>query len=100
MTKWDVNYYAEKLKEEKFNFSEEELKPYFSLDVVLKGLFSLVKRLFGIDVVEVSVEEMKELNATVWHKDVKLFKVLTGKEITAYFYFDPYTRSESKNGGA
>ena len=70
------------------------------MEAVIKGLFSLVKRLFNIDVVEVSTEEMKELNASTWHKDVKLFKVLTNKEITSYFYFDPYTRSESKQGGA
>ena len=73
MKKWDITYYAEKLKESLFDFTEEDLKPYFSLDVVLKGLFSLLKRLFGIDIVELSSEEAKKLNATTWHKDVKLF---------------------------
>ena len=76
------------------------MKPYFSLDVVLKGLFSLLKRLFGIDIVELSSEEAKKLNITTWHKDVKLFKILTDKKITAYFYLDPYTRPASKKGGA
>jgi len=100
LKQWDIGYYSEKLKESKYSYNEEELKEYFSLNRVLKGLFDLTKRLFGVDVVEVSAEEMKTLEASTWHKDVKLFKVLTGKEITAYFFFDPYTRSETKQGGA
>jgi len=51
MEKWDISYYSEKLKEDRYKFNEEELRPYFSLGVVLKGLWSLAKRLFDVDVI-------------------------------------------------
>jgi len=51
MEKWDISYYSEKLKEDRYKFNQEELRPYFSLGVVLKGLWSLAKRLFDVDVI-------------------------------------------------
>ena len=92
---WDVSYWAERQREEKFAFSDEELRPYFPLPQVLNGLFDLVKRIFGVTVT--AADGM----APVWHEDVRYFQVAdeTGESI-AYFYLDPYSRPAEKRGGA
>ncbi len=92
---WDISYWSERLREERFDFSEEELRPYFPLPRVLDGLFGLAKRLFDIEVVSADGE------TPVWHEDVRFFSVrsLTGEELAA-FYLDPYTRPAEKRGGA
>ncbi|MCH2184336.1 M3 family metallopeptidase, partial [Myxococcota bacterium] len=92
---WDVAYYAERVREEKFNYSEEDLRPYFPFDRVLEGLFGLAKRLFGVDI------ESADGAAAVWHPDVRFFRVRDdcGDEI-AFFYLDPYSRPGEKRGGA
>jgi oligopeptidase A len=92
---WDVAFWSERLREKKFQFTDEELRPYFPLESVLKGLFSLAHRIFGIHVAPADGE------APVWHKDVRFFRVSneSGKPIAA-FYLDPYSRPENKRGGA
>ncbi len=92
---WDTSYWAERQRETKFNFTVEELRPYFALPQVLEGLFALVKRLFGISVVAA------DGTAPIWHEDVRFFEVQNelGKAI-AYFYLDPYSRPAEKRGGA
>lgn len=91
---WDVNFWAERLREAKYSISEEELRPYFALPNVLEGLFKLAKRLFEVDIVAVDGE------APIWHPDVRFFKVLKDGQPKAYFYFDPYSRPAEKRGGA
>ncbi len=92
---WDVSFWAERQREEKFDFSAEELRPYFPLPQVLDGLFGLVKRLFNATVTPADGQ------APVWHSDVRYFQVAdeTGNPI-AYFYLDPYSRPAEKRGGA
>ncbi len=92
---WDIPFWAERLREEKFAFSAEELRPYFPLPQVLDGLFALVHRLFGVTVTAADGQ------APVWHQDVRYFQIAdeTGTSI-AYFYLDPYSRPEEKRGGA
>jgi oligopeptidase A len=92
---WDVGFWAERLREQKYAFSEEELRPYFPLPVVLDGLFSLVKRIFGIRVEEAPAD------APRWQEDVRYFRVRDedGKDLAA-FYLDPYARPAEKRGGA
>jgi oligopeptidase A len=92
---WDVAFWSERLREKRFQFTDEELRPYFPLESVLKGLFSLAERIFGIHVASADGE------APVWHKDVRFFRVSdeSGKQIAA-FYLDPYSRPENKRGGA
>lgn len=92
---WDFSYWAERLKEEKFNLSEEELKSYFPLPKVLNGLFDLCHTLFGITI------ETAHFKAPVWHMDVSYYiiKDETGQQI-ASFYLDPYSRPQTKRGGA
>ena len=92
---WDTSYWAERQRETKFNFTVEELRPYFPLPQVLEGLFALVKRLFDITVVAA------DGTAPIWHESVRFFEIQNelGKAI-AYFYLDPYSRPAEKRGGA
>ena len=92
---WDIAFWAERVKEAKYQYSEEELRPYFPLERALDGLFSLVKKLFGVDVRPADGE------APVWQKDVRFFKIYddVGKHI-ASFFLDPYSRPQNKKGGA
>jgi len=92
---WDIAFWAERQREEKFAFSAEELRPYFPLPQVLDGLFTLVNKLFGVTVTAADGQ------APVWHEDVRYFQIAdeTGKAI-AYFYLDPYSRPAEKRGGA
>ncbi|MBD2306517.1 M3 family metallopeptidase [Chroococcidiopsis sp. FACHB-1243] len=92
---WDIAFWAERQREEKFAFSAEELRPYFPLPQVLDGLFTLVNKLFGVTVTPADGQ------APVWHEDVRYFQIAdeTGEAI-AYFYLDPYSRPAEKRGGA
>ncbi|NJL63991.1 MAG: M3 family metallopeptidase [Methylacidiphilales bacterium] len=92
---WDISFWAERQREAKFNFTDEELRPYFPLPQVLDGLFGLVNRLFGVTVTPADGQ------APVWHEDVGYFQIAdeTGTPI-AYFYLDPYSRPAEKRGGA
>jgi oligopeptidase A len=89
---WDTAYAAERLKQARYSFSENELKQYFPLPKVLDGLFQLIQTLFGV--------KIEAANLPTWHADVQSFAVkdLAG-EIRAYFYLDPYARP-GKRGGA
>ena len=90
--RWDHSYYAEKLKKEKFDFSEEELKPYFSLDNVIKGVFTISNKLFGLTFTEIS-------NVDKYHEDVKVYEVLDDKnEHLALLYADFFPRAGKKAG--
>ena len=92
---WDIAFYAERLREERFGFTDEELRPYFPLPRVLDGLFRLVRDLFGVRV------EPADGEAAVWHPDVRYFKILdeSGAQLAAFF-LDPYSRPADKRGGA
>ncbi len=92
---WDIGYWAEKQREAKFNFNEEELRPYFSLPRVLDGLFGLAKRIFGVTITAADGD------APVWHKDVRYFQIADENgDAIAFFYLDPYSRPAEKRGGA
>ena len=92
---WDVPFYAERVREARFAYSEEDLRPYFPLPRVLEGLFVLAQRLFGVRI------EQADGEAAVWHGDVRFFRVHDedGTPIAA-FYLDPYSRPGEKRGGA
>ena len=92
---WDIAFWAERQREEKFDLKDEELRPYFPLNQVLAGLFTLAKRLFGVNI------SAADGQAPIWHEDVRYFQIsdLSDKPI-AYFYLDPYSRPAEKRGGA
>ncbi|UIZ27905.1 hypothetical protein KXD40_004426 [Peronospora effusa] len=94
---WDLGYWSEQLKAEKYLFTDEEIKPYFPLERVLEGLFSLTSRLFGVTI------EAADGQAEVWHPNVRFFNVRSiegDTKIIARFFLDPYSRPKEKNGGA
>ena len=93
---WDGSFYAEKLRQKSYDYSEEDLKKHLEFTKVLAGLFKLTKTLFGVEVVEVKGAEKPE----TWHKDVRFFAVKENGEDIAYFYVDPYIRPGLKSGGA
>ncbi len=92
---WDTTFWAEKQREAKFSFNDEELRPYFSLPQVLEGLFDLAKRIFNVTITPADGE------APVWHEDVRYFRVGDENNLAiAHFYLDPYSRPAEKRGGA
>ncbi len=89
---WDVGYASEKLREQRYAFSEQEVKQYFPEDAVLPGMFKLVETLYGL--------KIKAANAPVWHDDVRFFDIRDDREqLVGQFYLDMYARN-SKRGGA
>ncbi|MGL4932783.1 MAG: oligopeptidase A [Aeromonas sp.] len=90
---WDLTYYAEKLKQHKFAVSDEQLRPYFPAGKVVKGLFEVVKRVFGMKVRE-------RLGIDTWHPDVRFYDIFDAEDrLRGSFYLDLYAR-EHKRGGA
>lgn len=95
LQQWDIAYWSERLREQQFDYSDEDLRPYFPLNRVLDGLFALVQHLFGVRV------EPADGEAPVWDPAVRFFKVLDESDThIASFYLDPYSRPENKRGGA
>ncbi len=90
---WDITYYAEQLKQQKFAISSEELRQYFPEHKVIEGLFETARRVFGIE-----IKERFEFDR--YHDDVRLFDIVDAEgELRGSFYFDLYAR-EKKRGGA
>ena len=90
---WDIGYASEKLRERRYDFSEELIKPYFPLPKVMSGLFALAERVLGAKLVE-------RHGVDTWHPDVQFFDLFdAGGEIIAGVYLDHFTR-EGKRGGA
>ncbi|MDO8929911.1 MAG: M3 family metallopeptidase [Bacteroidota bacterium] len=91
--RWDWAYYSEKLKLEKYDFTDEEVKPYFQLEKVIDGVFSLAKRLYGLH-----LKENKSIE--VYHPDVTAYEVLDeNDQFVAVLYLDFFPR-EGKRSGA
>ncbi len=91
---WDYPYYSEKLKQERYRITDEDLKPYFSDTRVVAGLFEVVKRLYKVQIVE-AADEIER-----WDPAVGFYRIddATG-ETLGYFFLDLYAR-ENKRGGA
>ena len=88
---WDMTYASEKLREQRYAFSEQEVKQYFPEPKVVDGLFRMVQRLFSV--------EIKPDAAPGWHEDVKFFRIEKNGQLIGQFYLDLYARS-GKRGGA
>ena len=90
---WDIGYASEKLREARYAFSEEDIKPYFPLPKVMAGLFDLAERVLGARLVE-------RHDVPTWHPDVQFFDVLDADgSLRAGVYLDHFAR-EGKRGGA
>ncbi|CAL67825.1 M3 family metallopeptidase [Christiangramia forsetii] len=92
LQKWDAAYYGEKLKQKLFNLDDEKLKPYFKLENVIDGVFTVAQKLYGLNFKEVT-------NIDKYHPDVQAFEVTNelGEEI-ALFYADFHPRSGKRDG--
>lgn len=88
---WDVPFYSEKLKHEKYEISQEALRPWFPLEKVIEGLFSRTATLFNVSFKQEAVD--------TWHEDVRFYRVMRDDKPIAGFYFDLYARA-NKRGGA
>lgn len=92
LEKWDGAYYSEKLKQKLFSLDDELLKPYFKLENVLNGAFTIAEKLFGIRFKEV-------FDIDKYHNDVQTFEVLDFQnELVAVFYADFFPRKGKRNG--
>lgn len=90
---WDIAYYSEKLKMDTFQFSDEDLRPYFAVPNVLQGLFAVVNKLYGLNIKPGS-------GVSSWHEDVQFFNIYNSDdELQGSFYLDLYAR-QHKRGGA
>lgn len=94
MMPWDFSYYSEKLKESKYNFNDEELRPYFQLEKVVDGVFEHARKLYDLEFHEIH-------DIAKYHPDVRTFEVRdqNTKEYVGLFYTDFFPR-ETKKGGA
>lgn len=90
---WELAYWAEKQRKEKYDFDPELLRPYLPMDGVIRGLFTLARQVFGVEVREAAGP------VEVWHPEVKYYEVLDGARKLGAFYCDWHPR-ESKRGGA
>lgn len=89
---WDLGYFSEKLRQSRYALSQEDLRPYFPINKVLSGLFTVVNRLFGLNIVE-------KTGVDVWHPQVQFFEVYDEKdELRGYFYTDLYARPHKRDG--
>lgn len=92
LEKWDGAYYSEKLKQKLFNLDDEKLKPYFELKNVIKGVFTVAEKLYGLHFEEVQ-------NIDKYHIDVKTYEVKDDEgELVAIFYADFHPRAGKRNG--
>ena len=89
---WDIGYYGEKLRQQRYAISQEELRPWFPAEKAIAGMFDVVHKLFDID-----FEQTDDIDC--WHKDVRFYNIRRGGEVIGRFYLDLYAR-EHKRGGA
>jgi oligopeptidase A len=90
---WDIPYFSEKLRQQKYAISQEELKPWFPEPRVISGLFAIVERLYGLQVEAVD-------GVDTWHEDVHFYRIRDAAgELRGEFYLDLYAR-QHKRGGA
>lgn len=88
---WDIPYFSEKLQQEKYSYSNEELKQYFQLPVVIDGLFKLIKQLYNI-------EFIPNHDIPTWHTDMQTFDVVKNGELIGNLYMDLSARNGKQSG--
>ncbi len=89
---WDITYYSERLQEERYNISQEELRPYFPLPRVLDGLFRVIASLF-------QVTFRQRSDVPLWHADARYYDIIgSNGQVIGGFYLDPYARPNKRSG--
>ena len=89
---WDIGYYSEKLRQQRYDISQETLRPWFPADKVVPGLFAVAEKLFGVQ-----IEAQPEVET--WHPDVHAYRISRDGQPIAWFYLDLFAR-QGKRGGA
>ena len=90
---WDIGFWSERLREERYSISEEELRPWFPADTVINGMFAVVGKLFGI-------QFRQRDDVDLWHEDAGFYELVDDDgSVRAAFYLDMYART-GKRGGA
>ena len=90
---WDYRYYMEKIRKQRFNLSQEEIKPYFELNNMTQGMFYMAGQLYGLQFREITGQ------VPVWHPDVKAYEVTDRQgQVAGVFYHDPYARTGKRSG--
>ena len=90
---WDVTYISEKLRQHRYDLSQEEVKTYFPAPTVISGMFAVVNRLYGLD-----IQALEDIDT--WHQDVRFYEIRDRSgQIRGHFYLDLYARLK-KRGGA
>lgn len=92
LSAWDIAYFSEKLRKRNFDISQEELRPYFPLEQVKEGLFTIANRIYGVEI-------RPNTQMSKWNPLVEAFDVSRDNKLIARFYFDVFTR-EGKRSGA
>ncbi len=88
---WDLAWASEKLKQQRYSFSSDEVKQYFPEPKVIAGLFNVIGKLFRV--------RLEQDSAPTWHPDVRFFRIMRGNDFVGQCYLDLYAREE-KRGGA
>ncbi|MEE9451496.1 MAG: oligopeptidase A [Gammaproteobacteria bacterium] len=89
---WDVSYMSEKLRQQRYDIDEEQLRPYFPKDRVIQGMFEVVNKLYGIHL-------KKRAAVDTWHKDVEFFEIFDEDgSLRGALYMDLYARSKKRDG--
>jgi peptidyl-dipeptidase Dcp len=93
LQKWDGAFYAEKLKQQKFSLDDEKLKPYFKLENVIQGVFTVANKLFGLQF---------EIDPTIdkYHEDVKTYRVTDAEGVLVSIFYADFHPRPGKRGGA
>ena len=91
LQRWDFTYYSEKLKQRRYDFDAELLRPYLQLERVRQGIFDLYGRLYGV-----TFRETQDIE--VYHPDVKVFEVMDGSRFMGVLYLDMHPRSSKRSG--
>lgn len=91
LQRWDFSYWSEKLKQEKYDFDAEQLRPYFPLDKVRQGIFDLYGRLYGITF-------RPATGIDVYHPDVNVYEVFDGNRFMGVLYLDMHPRASKRSG--
>ena len=91
LQRWDFSYWSEKMKQDKYGFDEELLRPYFQLENVRQGIFELYGRLYGL-----TFKEANDID--VYHPDVKVYEVFDEGRFMAVLYLDMHPRASKRSG--
>jgi len=89
---WDYRYYMEKVRQERFDLSQDEIKPYFQLDNMIEGMFHMAGQLYGLNFREITGQ------VPVWHPDIRSWEVTRGGEVVGVFYGDMFARTGKRSG--